>query len=72
MLNEMKMSLLEALRIKPDTAPVHYGLALCYEKGGDYKSAVSELREVIRFDPSFPQAAEKLSALEGNNSVTTR
>ena len=62
---EEKVSLYRrGLRLCPQSPRAHSELADAYVELGDERKAVAELREVLRYDPDFPEARSRLRELK--------
>jgi predicted Zn-dependent protease len=56
------------LRICPQSPRAHAELADAYVGLGEIRDAVEELREVLRYDPDYPGARERLRSLQNRLS----
>ena len=52
------------LRICPESPRAHSELADAYIDLGETRDAMEELREVLRYDPDYPSARERLRSLQ--------
>ncbi len=52
------------LRVCPQSPRAHFELANAYASRRETREAVDELREVLRYDPDYPGARERLQALQ--------
>jgi len=59
-----RAALEEATRTGEGVLPIRYALALSLAAAGELVGARDELREVVRSDPSFLDARERLQALD--------
>jgi Tfp pilus assembly protein PilF len=59
-----RAALEEASKTGDGTLPIRYALALSLAAAGQLVGARDELREIVRSDPSFLDARERLQALE--------
>lgn len=67
-LNEKVFLYQRGLRICPQSPRAHSELADAYIDLGETRAALAELREVLRYDPDYPNAQERLRALQGYGS----
>jgi len=66
---EKKVSLYRSgLRLCPQSPRAHSELADVYAELGEEHKAVAELREVLRYDPEYPEARSRLQGLENRLS----
>jgi Tfp pilus assembly protein PilF len=52
-----------AVRLSPDYADAHYGMALALKATGRTAEAVAEYREALRSRPEWPAVQRELDAL---------
>ena len=62
---------LEALRIDPDNADVHYQFGLYYKAMRQRARALAEMRTAVRLNPRHRQARQELEALSPRDSALT-
>jgi len=62
---------LEAARLEPDNADLHYQFALYYKAMKVRSRAVAELRTAVRLEPHHKQARQELEALSPKDSALT-
>jgi tetratricopeptide (TPR) repeat protein len=62
---------LEAVRLQPDDADLHYNFALYYKAMKVRSRAVAELRTAVRLDPRHMLARQELEALSPKDSALT-
>jgi len=62
--NEKVFLYQRGLRICPQSPRAHFELADAYAARGETREAVEELREVLRYDPDYPGARERLARLQ--------
>jgi len=62
---------LEATRLEPDNADLHYQFALYYKAMKVRSRAVAELRTAVRLDPQHKQARQELESLSPKDSALT-
>ena len=67
-LNEKVFLYQRGLRICPQSPRAHSELADAYAELGETRAAMAELREVLRYDPDYPNAQERLRVLQGYRS----
>lgn len=66
---EQKVTLYQrGLRLCPESPRAHFELADAYVRLGEEREAAAELREVLRYDPNYPQARSQLRELENRLS----
>jgi predicted Zn-dependent protease len=66
---ERKVALYQqGLRLCPESPRAHFELAEAYARLGEERQAAAELREVLRYDPSYPGARARLRELESRLS----
>jgi len=58
-----KQDLLKALAVRPQDNAMRYGLAVIYEREGDFKSARREWETLLQFEPGNTVVAERLKKL---------
>jgi len=64
-LNEKVFLYQRGLRICPQSPRAHSELADAYIDLGETRAALAELQEVLRYDPDYPNARERLRVLQG-------
>jgi tetratricopeptide (TPR) repeat protein len=62
---------LEALRLDPDNADIHYQFGLYYKAMRQRARAVAELRTAVRLNPRHRMARQELEALSPKDSALT-
>jgi tetratricopeptide (TPR) repeat protein len=62
---------LEAARLEPDNADLHYQFGLYYKAMKVRSRAVAELRTAVRLEPQHKQARQELEALSPKDSALT-
>ena len=62
---------LEALRLEPDNADIHYQFGLYYKAMRQRARAVAELRTAVRLNPRHRMARQELEALSPKDSALT-
>jgi tetratricopeptide (TPR) repeat protein len=62
---------LEALRIDPDNADIHYQFGLYYKAMRQRARALAEMRTAVRLNPRHRQARQELEALSPRDSALT-
>jgi predicted Zn-dependent protease len=67
-LNEKVFLYQRGLRICPQSPRAHFELADAYIGLGETQDAMEELREVLRYDPDYPGARERLRSLQDRAS----
>jgi tetratricopeptide (TPR) repeat protein len=53
------------LRTCPQSPRAHAELAQVYENLGEWREAIEEYREALRYDPDYPGVRDRLVELEG-------
>jgi FimV-like protein len=54
----------KALAIEPGNLNVRYDMSRLYVAMGDFKEARDQLQQILKIDPSYPEARELLDSLE--------
>ena len=62
-LNEAIARLNEVIKGKPDSARVHYFLAVALEKQKKYDDAIKSLTNTLKLDPNYPEASKMMGSL---------
>jgi tetratricopeptide (TPR) repeat protein len=62
---------LEAIRLEPDNADLHYQFGVYYKAMKVRSRAISEMRTAVKLNPRHKQAREELEALSPKDSALT-
>jgi Tfp pilus assembly protein PilF len=68
---QAELEFLEAVRLAPDSADIHYHFGLYYKAMKVRARAVAEFRTTLSLDPRHKQARQELEALSPKDSALT-